>query len=52
MAAHEKHSLLERKFARTRMALAEVTTRHLNSAPIETLTVKSLCERVQISEAT
>lgn len=52
MAALEKPSLRERKFARTRLALAEVTTRHLNSAPFETLSVKSLCERVQISEAT
>ena len=45
-------SLRERKFARTRMALAETTTHHLEAAPFETLSVKALCERVQISEAT
>lgn len=52
MFSLEKPSLRERKFARTRLALAEVTTRHLNSAPLDSLSVKSLCERVQISEAT
>ena len=52
MAVLEKPSLRERKFARTRLALAEVTTRHLNSAAFETLSVRSLCEHVQISEAT
>jgi AcrR family transcriptional regulator len=52
MLKSAKPSLRERKFARTRLALAEVTTRHLNSAPLESLSVKTLCERVQISEAT
>ena len=52
MIPHTKLSLRERKFARTRLALAEVTTQHLNSASLDTLSVRSLCERVQISEAT
>jgi AcrR family transcriptional regulator len=45
-------SLRERKFARTRLALAQATTQHLEMAPFDTLSVKALCERVQISEAT
>ena len=45
-------SLRERKFARTRLALAEAVTAHLEEAPFETLSVKALCEQVQISEAT
>jgi AcrR family transcriptional regulator len=45
-------TLRERKFARTRLALAEAATRHLDAASFETLSVKALCERVQISEAT
>ena len=45
-------SLRERKFARTRLALAEAASGHLEAASLETLSVKSLCERVQISEAT
>jgi AcrR family transcriptional regulator len=48
----KRPSLRERKFARTRLALADVATRHLEMAAFETLSVKSLCERVQISEAT
>ena len=52
MVSQQKPSLRERKFARTRLALAEVTTQHLNSASLESLSVKSLSERVQISEAT
>jgi AcrR family transcriptional regulator len=47
-----KPSLRERKFARTRLALAEAVTHHLEVAPFEDLSVKALCERVQISEAT
>jgi len=45
-------SLRERKFARTRLALAEAASEHLEAAPFESLSVRSLCERVQISEAT
>jgi len=45
-------SLRERKFAKTRLALAEAASHHLEAAPFEMLSVKSLCERVQISEAT
>lgn len=52
MQAVIKPSLRERKFARTRLSLAEAATRHLEVASFETLSVKTLCERVQISEAT
>jgi AcrR family transcriptional regulator len=52
MLAHPKPSLRERKFARTRLSLAEAATRHLEAASFESLSVKALCERVQISEAT
>ena len=52
MAESTRPSLRERKFARTRLALAEVTTHHLEAASFDTLSVKALCERVQISEAT
>ncbi len=47
-----KPTLRERKFARTRLALAAATTRHLESASLDSLSVKALCEQVQISEAT
>ena len=52
MADQARPSLRERKFARTRLALAEAASGHLEAASFETLSVKSLCERVQISEAT
>jgi AcrR family transcriptional regulator len=52
MASIPKPSLRERKFARTRLSLAEAATRHLEAASFESLSVKALCERVQISEAT
>jgi len=52
MADSHSPTLRERKFARTRLALAAATTHHLEAAPFETLSVKALCERVQISEAT
>ena len=52
MSDTSRPSLRERKFARTRLALAEATTHHLEAASFETLSIKSLCERVQISEAT
>jgi AcrR family transcriptional regulator len=52
MTADHKPSLRERKFARTRLSLADAATRHLEAASFETLSVKALCERVQISEAT
>lgn len=48
----KRPTLREKKFARTRLALAQATTNHLEAAPFETLSVKALCERVQISEAT
>jgi len=52
MVDQARPSLRERKFARTRLALAEAASGHLEAASLETLSVKSLCERVQISEAT
>lgn len=52
MVNNPRPSLRERKFAKTRLALAETTTNHLEAASFETLSVKALCERVQISEAT
>jgi len=52
MSEPVKPSLRARKFARTRLALAEAATRHLGSAPLDTLSVKALCDQVQISEAT
>jgi AcrR family transcriptional regulator len=52
MTVDHKPTLRERKFARTRLSLAEAATRHLEAASFESLSVKTLCERVQISEAT
>jgi AcrR family transcriptional regulator len=52
MVTDHKPSLRERKFARTRLSLADAATRHLEAASFESLSVKALCERVQISEAT
>jgi len=52
MEMAKRPTLREKKFARTRLALAQATTNHLEAAPFEMLSVKALCERVQISEAT
>jgi AcrR family transcriptional regulator len=52
MVDSARPSLRERKFAKTRLALAEAVTHHLEAASFDTLSVKALCERVQISEAT
>ena len=52
MTNQARPSLRERKFAKTRLALAEAASHHLEAASFEVLSVKSLCERVQISEAT
>ncbi len=52
MSTIAKPSLRERKFARTRLSLADAATRHLEAASFDSLSVKALCERVQISEAT
>lgn len=52
MATTRRFSLRERKFARTRLTLAEIVTNHLENSPLEALSVKALCERAQISEAT
>ena len=52
MTENPRPSLRERKFAKTRLALAEAATNHLEAAAFESLSVKALCDRVQISEAT
>jgi len=52
MTPKNRPSLRERKFAKTRLALANAASTHLETGPLETLSVKALCERVQISEAT
>ena len=52
MTESPRPSLRERKFARTRLALAEAAAQHMQVASFETLSVKALCERVQVSEAT
>jgi AcrR family transcriptional regulator len=52
MANAPRFSLRERKFARTRLALAEVVSNHLENASLEALSVRALCERAQVSEAT
>jgi AcrR family transcriptional regulator len=52
MKKTSRPGLRDRKFARTRLALAEAAIRHLESAPLDTLSVRSLCDQVQISEAT
>lgn len=52
MAAVSRYTLRERKFARTRLSLAEIVTHHLETDSLESLSVKALCEKAQISEAT
>ena len=52
MSKNTRPSLRQRKFAKTRLALGEAVTNHLEAASFETLSVKALSERVQISEAT
>jgi len=52
MPENARPGLRERKFARTRLALAAAAMRHLQTAPLDTLSVKSLCDQAQISEAT
>ena len=52
MAAATRYTLRERKFARTRLALAEIVTHHLETGSLDGLSVKALCEKAQISEAT
>lgn len=52
MNSSTRPTLRERKFARTRLALAEAAAQHMQAASFETLAVKALCEKVQVSEAT
>jgi AcrR family transcriptional regulator len=52
MLSKPRFSLRERKFARTRLAMADIVTHHLDNASLEALSVRALCERAQISEAT
>lgn len=48
----KKPSLRERKFARTRLKLANALVRNLEKASLEDIAVRDLCEEVEISEAT
>jgi len=52
MNSPTRPTLRERKFARTRLALAEAAAQHMQAASFETISVKALCEKVQVSEAT
>lgn len=52
MTVAQGFSLRERKFAKTRLTLAEIMTAQLEHASLDELSVKALCERAQISEAT
>ena len=45
-------SLRERKFARTKLALLQTAIEKLRDKPLSDITVKELCEEVQICEAT
>jgi len=45
-------SLRERKYARTKLALLETAIEKLREKPLSDITVKELCEEVQICEAT
>ncbi len=45
-------SLRERKFARTRVDIANAAIRHLEQASYEALSVKALCQSAEVSEAT
>lgn len=45
-------SLRERKFARTKLALLQAAIEKLRDKPLSDITVKELCEEVQICEAT
>ncbi len=48
----KKIGLRERKFARTRLKLAEALVKRLQNATLEEIIVRDLCDDVEISEAT
>lgn len=48
----KKPGLRERKFARTRLALAQALVARLEHAPLEEIAVKDLCDAAEVSEAT
>ena len=48
----KKPGLRERKFARTRLKLAQALVKRLQQASLEEIVVRDLCDDVEISEAT
>ncbi len=52
MSATSKIPLRERKYARTKLALVNAAIQRLEATPLEEITVNSLCDDVEISEAT
>ncbi len=48
----KKIGLRERKFAQTRLKLAQALVKRLESASLEEIVVRDLCEDVEVSEAT
>ncbi len=52
MAVTPKIPLRERKYARTKLALVNAAVQRLEATPMEEITVNSLCDDIEISEAT
>lgn len=52
MSAATRIPLRERKYARTKLALVDAAIQRLEATPLEEITVISLCDDVEISEAT
>lgn len=52
MAATPRIPLRERKYARTKLALVNAAIQRLEATPMEAITVNSLCDDIEISEAT
>lgn len=52
MTDKPRFSLRERKFVRTRNAIAQAAILHLEQAAYESLSVKALCQSAEVSEAT
>lgn len=52
IATVTKIPLRERKYARTKLALVNAAIQRLETTPLEEITVSSLCDDVEISEAT
>lgn len=48
----QRIGLRERKFAKTRLALAEALVKRLEQAPLEEIVVRDLAEAAEVSEAT